>query len=318
MEPKTKKWAIIAVVLVALTCSVWGASTLPNSSAASNGRIDGVTQTTGITGTDSIDITITTPTEATTPASETTSAESSSQPLTMTPTPTPSPSPIPTSTPRPSGGNSEIGDLTGLVIVLDPGHQTHANNEQEPVAPWSDETKPKVSAGTTGVSTNRPEYEVVLEIGLKMKTELESHGATVYMTRETNDVNISNIERSQFAIDMGADIFIRLHCDGSDNSEAHGIGVFVADRGTYKDSLVGWGDMLGQALSEATGTNYRGCDASSRYSGLNWTPDIPSFLLEMGFMTNPTEDELLSDSDYQDQLCQGVAAFCWQMKQQGI
>ena len=205
-------------------------------------------------------------------------------------------------------------DLSGMVIVIDPGHQRHANSDTEPLAPWSDEQKAKVSAGTSGVSTGRPEYEVVLEIALKMRDYLESQGATVILTRSSNDVDISNVERAQIAVDNQADVFLRLHCDASDSSSARGIGVFVCSRGEYADYQVKWGDWLGTCLSEATGSKYRGCDASTRYSGLNWATSVPSFLLEMGFMSNATDDELLSDPDYQHELCVGVAAFCQKMK----
>lgn len=205
-------------------------------------------------------------------------------------------------------------DLSGMVIVIDPGHQAHANSGTEPVAPWSDEQKAKVSAGTSGVSTGRPEYEVVLEIGLMLRDYLESMGATVIMTRTTNDVDISNIERANIAVENNADVFLRLHCDASDSSSARGIGVFVCSRGEYADSQEKWGNWLGNCLEESTGSHYRGCDASTRYSGLNWCTSVPSFLLEMGFMTNSEEDQLLSDPAYQQQICSGIAAFCYKMK----
>jgi N-acetylmuramoyl-L-alanine amidase len=109
------------------------------------------------------------------------------------------------------------------------------------------------------------------------------------------------------------DVYIRLHCDGSTNSSARGIGVFVADTGKYSDSLCTWGDLLGGALSDATGAKYRGCNASSVYSGLNWASSIPSFLLEMGFMSNVSDDKQLSDPDYQQKICEGAAVFISQM-----
>ncbi|MBR6255533.1 MAG: N-acetylmuramoyl-L-alanine amidase [Clostridiales bacterium] len=256
-------------------------------------------------------------TSDTTPSSET--ATPTPEP-TATPTPTPeptkTPTPEPTAEPTPSKKQTPAGsyDLSGMVIVLDPGHQRKANSEQESVAPWSDETKPKVSAGTSGVATKRPEYEVVLEIGLKMRDYLESMGATVIMTRTSNDVNISNIERAKIATDNNADVFIRLHCDAADSSSTRGIGVFVCSRGELADSQVKWGDWLGNCLSDATGSKYRGCHASTTYSGLNWATSVPSFLLEMGYMTNPEDDRLLSDPDYQQKICAGCVAFCYKMK----
>ena len=248
--------------------------------------------------------------ETTTETTPEPTTETTLEPTTET-TPEPTEPPETTKSEPHSGGSY---DLSGMVIVIDPGHQRYANSDQEPVAPWSDETKAKVSAGTSGVSTGRPEYEVTLEIGLRMRDVLESMGATVIMTRTSNDVDISNIERAQIAVDNDADVFLRLHCDASDSSSARGIGVFVCSRGELADSQVKWGNWLGNCLADATGSKYRGCDASTRYSGLNWATSVPSFLLEMGFMSNSDDDWLLSDPDYQELICQGVAAFCNKMK----
>ena len=209
--------------------------------------------------------------------------------------------------------SGDAPDLSGYVVVLDPGHQLHANSEQEAIGPDMSGTKDKCSSGTSGVSTGRPEYEVNLEIGLRMRDYLESLGCEVYMTRTTNDVDISNIDRANIALSHTPDVYIRLHCDGSTNSSSRGMGVFVTDSGKYAGSLSDWGDMLGSCLSDATGANYRGCNAGSTYSGLNWAADIPSFLLEMGFMSNAADDENLSNADYQQEICEGVANFISQM-----
>jgi N-acetylmuramoyl-L-alanine amidase len=213
----------------------------------------------------------------------------------------------------PKNTSGDTPDLSGYIVVLDPGHQLHANSDQEALGPDMSGTKDKCSSGTSGVSTGRPEYEVNLEIGLRMRDYLESLGCVVYMTRTTNDVDISNIDRANIALSHAPDVYIRLHCDGSTNSSSRGIGVFVADSGNYAGSLSGWGAMLGGCLSDATGSKYRGCNAGSTYSGLNWAADIPSFLLEMGFMSNATDDKNLSDPDYQQKICVGVAGFISQM-----
>ena len=68
------------------------------------------------------------------------------------------------------------GRLSGRIIGIDPGHQAHANSEKEPIAPGSSEKKAKVSSGTAGVSTRRPEYEVNLEVALQLKAALEEKG----------------------------------------------------------------------------------------------------------------------------------------------
>jgi N-acetylmuramoyl-L-alanine amidase len=243
---------------------------------------------------------------------------------TNTPTPTPTPTIVisitPTATPTTRIGEQTspdgvAPDLTGYVVVLDPGHQTHANYDTEPLGPDMEGSKAKCSSGTQGVSTGRPEYEVNLEIGLKMKDYLESLGCVVYMTRTTNQVDISNIERADFALSHDPDVYIRLHCNGSSDSSVRGISVHVADTGKYKSDLETWGDFLGECMSDLTDTKFRGTYPSSIYSGLNWATDIPSFLLEMGFMSNATDDELLSDPDFQQLICEAVAEFVSEMPQ---
>ena len=204
-------------------------------------------------------------------------------------------------------------DLTGYVIVLDPGGQEKPNLDQEPLMPVMSGSKDKISAGGIGVITGRPEYEINLEIAILARDYLESLGCVVHLTRIENDVDISNVERAQFAISRNPDAYIRLYCNSESNSGTHGISVSVADSGKYRDRLVGWGDLLGTALSETTGEVYNGCDASSFYSGLNWATDIPSFMLKMGYLTNKEEDLFLSYEAYQLKICAGIADFISQM-----
>jgi N-acetylmuramoyl-L-alanine amidase len=196
---------------------------------------------------------------------------------------------------------------------LDPGHQQKANYETEPISPGSTIMKAKVSSGTSGVVTHRAEYIVNLEISLKLRQFLEAKGCIVYMTRSTNNVNISNIERALFAVAKNPDVFIRIHCNGSSDSSANGVKVFVADTGIYKAKMPTWGRLLATCQSATTGAKNLGVNAGSTYTGLNWATDIPSFLLEMGFMSNAAEDRLLSTPDYQSRICQGVADFIQQM-----
>ena len=114
-----------------------------------------------------------------------------------------------------------------FVIVIDPGHQAKANLEQEPIGPDARETKYKVTGGTTGVVTGKPEYVLTLEAAHLLKAHLEKKGFQVILTRTSHDVDISNRERAEIANRHGADLFVRLHADGSESSKTSGFSVLV-------------------------------------------------------------------------------------------
>ncbi len=195
--------------------------------------------------------------------------------------------------------------------MIDPGHQAKGDSGLEPVGPGSSEKKAKVSSGTAGVVTGIPESELVLAVGLKLRDALKAAGIKVVMTRTTQDVRISNIERAQIANEAGADLFVRVHADGSDNSSVHGIHVL------YPASIEGWTDDIAAAskkaaqlaqreLIAATGAKDRGIDARSDMTGFNWS-DVPAIIPEIGFMTNAAEDKLLATAAYQDKIVKGLA-----------
>ena len=212
------------------------------------------------------------------------------------------PAQMPTVPPQPT---RDPGRLTGVKIGIDPGHQAQGNNDQEAVAPGSSETKAKVSSGTYGRFTGVPEYEVNLDISLQLRDALEALGCEVYMTRETNDVDISNQERAVMMNELGVDLVLRIHCNGSTNKSAQGIGLYIRKTGTKADACMRAAEALLPAMVEATGAESDGIFRRDTYTGLNWS-EVPSILVEMGFMTNEEEDYKLNDPAYQQLLVQGM------------
>ncbi len=195
--------------------------------------------------------------------------------------------------------------LEGRKIGIDPGHQARGNNEKEPIAPGSTETKAKVATGTKGVSTGTPEHVRDLEIAFALREILEALGAEVLMTRETADVDISNVERAVMMNEWGADAVLRIHCDGATDRGVHGLGMYVRKTG----AMVKESEMLARCLiasmSARSGAAQRGVFRRDTYTGLNWSA-VPCVLVECGYMTNPTEDELLARPEYQLALCLGM------------
>ena len=201
---------------------------------------------------------------------------------------------------------------TGRKVAIDPGHQAHGNGEQEPIGPGASQTKAKVASGTTGRTTGVPEYQLNLDVSLKLRDELKARGYEVYMIREDNDVNISNAERAQAAAGSGADILIRIHANGSENTSVAGA-LTMAPSGSnpfLDGELVAkcqeLSEIIISSFCEATGANSQGVYQTDEMSGLNWCT-IPATIVEMGYMTNPDEDIRMQTEEYQNQMVQGIA-----------
>ena len=211
---------------------------------------------------------------------------------------------IVTPTPTPEGN--------GRKIAIDAGHQAHGNSEQEPIGPGASQTKAKVASGTTGRTTGVTEYQLNLDVALKLRDELEARGYEVYMIREPNDVDISNAERAQLAAESGSDILIRIHANGSDNTSVAGTLTMAPSTANpyLSQEMIAECQKLSQCIITAfcasTGANNQGVYQADEMSGLNWC-SIPATIVEMGYMTNPAEDTRMATADYQAKIAAGIA-----------
>ena len=208
--------------------------------------------------------------------------------------------------------NAAMEEAAAYVIAIDAGHQEHGNFGQEPIGPGSSAMKTKVAGGTRGTTTGVPEYQLTLDISLKLRDLLEEKGHQVVMIRETNDVDITNSERAMVANEANADAFIRVHANGSDSSSANGAMTICQTSSNpynseyYEDSKR-LSELVLDAYTEATGIRKERVWETDTMSGINWCT-VPVTIIELGYMTNPEEDTKMQDNDFQDTMAEGIVA----------
>lgn len=252
---------------------------------------------------------ITAPSTEAAPPSET-AAPAETQAPTQLPTDPPTEPPTEMPTQSPTESPTEPSREKRL-IVIDAGHQGKGNKDKEPVGPGSDEMKTKVAAGTSGCVSGYDEYELNLIVALQLQQELENRGYEVLMIRTTHDVDISNAQRAQIANEANADAVIRIHCNSSDNPDTHGaLTICQTKNNPYQSQLYSVNRLLAQsvidAFCQATGCYNRGVWETDTMTGLNWC-EVPSCVVELGFMSNPQEDTKMATAEYQALMVRGIA-----------
>lgn len=196
-----------------------------------------------------------------------------------------------------------------ITIVIDPGHGPWVNQDMEPNAPNSELMKRKYGVGTSGIVTGTLEREINLNVSLMLKELLENDGYVVIMTRTNHKTISSNIDRANLANDNDADMMIRIHADSYKDSNLHGASMLIPGEVGYAVDIVDesklYGEIILNTLVEEVGMAYRGLITRTDQTGFNWSK-VPIMTVEMGFLSNPDEDRLLSTHDYQERIAYGL------------
>lgn len=199
------------------------------------------------------------------------------------------------------------------IIGIDPGHQGPGvdMSDLEPLGPGSTEMKAKASTGTEGSFSGLPEYQLNLDVSLKLQKILEDRGYQTILTRTDNDTAISNKERAEYVAEQGAEIYVRIHANGVDSSSVSGaLTICPSASNPYVPQLFDASDKLSTCIlnsyCDATGFENLGITYADNMTGINWST-VPVTIIEMGFMTNESDDLKMCDSDFQDTMASGIA-----------
>lgn len=198
----------------------------------------------------------------------------------------------------------------GYLVVLDPGHSSKVSGNTEPLYPGSSEMKAADAIGTHGDASGLMEYQLVLTVCEKAAAALEAEGYEVLLTRTDSDHTISCAERAQIANNAGADAYIRVHANGVDDTSVAGaMTICVTENNPnpavdYADSAR-LSEVLLDEYIAATGRRKEYVWYTDTMTGNNWA-EVPTTLLEMGYMTNADEDLWMASEAGQQQIVTGI------------
>jgi len=185
---------------------------------------------------------------------------------------------------RPPLVTSVAKPLTGRVIAVDAGHGGDNNG----------------SLGAAGYQ----EKNVTLEISEILKNQLEEAGAKVIMTRK-DDSYIYMSERREMTIDNNADLLVSIHTNSigysTDPLQIKGTGSF------YKHIMFRPLAEIMYARMTGLGLDDYGMTGSFNFS-LNAPIEFPNVLVETAFISNPEEEILLTDPEFQAKIASEIVS----------
>ncbi|MCC6487191.1 MAG: N-acetylmuramoyl-L-alanine amidase [Candidatus Hydrogenedentes bacterium] len=210
-----------------------------------------------------------------------------------------SPSSTSAAPPAPAAQPSSVEPAPRWVVVLDAGHGGDNAGESGP-------------AGTL-------EKNVTLSVAAKAAALLEG-SCQVVMTR-TEDKSLGATARASAANSGRGSVFVSIHTGSSASPTANGIQIFVpsdtittpagrsiptASARAGADASKALAQQLAKALAQSTSATSRGVHtvACRVFQGLN----MPGVLVEIGFISNATEESLLADDGYQGKIAAGIAS----------
>ena len=206
----------------------------------------------------------------------------------------------------------KVNVVAKKIVCLDPGHTSKMSGGTEPIGPGAKTRKAKDAIGTRGVVSKTYEYQFTLTLAKQIKPLLEKKGYKVILTRKNSKRALSCKKRAMIANKAKTDIFIRIHVDAASSGSARGASaLYPSSSNKYNGKLSKKCKKLSKCvlnnMCDEAGTYNRGLFVRNDLTGNNWAT-MPVTLIEVGFMTNPTEDRLLNKKSYRKKLAKGIVA----------
>ncbi|WP_195987228.1 N-acetylmuramoyl-L-alanine amidase [Clostridium sp. D53t1_180928_C8] len=187
-----------------------------------------------------------------------------------------------------SNSNNNFNE-NALTICIDPGH-----------GDWDD--------GATGVN-GALEKNINLNISLKLGKLLQNSGFNVIYTRDSDNLSLSDdemenlCERVNISKKNNSDLFISIHCNTTDESPSYkGIETWYNPKDISNENFA---NLVQTELSNLNYTKNRGIKSDSELVVLNKN-DIPSVLVELGFVSNSSDEKFLNSTSGQAQCAEAL------------
>ncbi|MGH9057308.1 MAG: N-acetylmuramoyl-L-alanine amidase, partial [Acidimicrobiales bacterium] len=225
-----------------------------------------------------------------------------------------------TTSPIPSSGYSLVGE----VVTIDPGHNGGNGADLAYIHQQVWNGREYEDCDTTGTETDAGYTEAAFnfDVATRLAAVLRSLGATVVMTRSTNDgVGPCVDQRAFIGNNAGSDAVIDIHADGGPPG-GRGVAVLEPVPDGPNDAVIGSSDSLAVDVRDAfvagTGepvSNYDGVDGlqpRDDLAGLNLTT-VPKALIECANMRNASDAALVTDPGWRqgaaESLARGLSQF---------
>ena len=197
------------------------------------------------------------------------------------------------------------------IVMIDPANQAVVNAEQVEIGPDTDVTKQGASTGNVGTTLGTRESELNLTYAKLLQKELESRGYQVLLTRDTDEINLSNKDRAELSNDSEATVFVRIQMNFSENSSLTGVmAVCMPEDSTFNGNLHNDSYRLAtwliQGVLDKTACTNQGIYETDQMTAINWSRK-PVALIKLGYLSNADEEAKLVDPDYQKEIVSGLA-----------